>query len=321
MDVAIIGAGAMAKAYVQVLRHLGIEPRVLGRGAESAARFAAETGITPSTGPLEAQLAGQGLRGAHVIVAVDVPELEPVCHALLGQGAARILVEKPGAIDPVRMRALAARDEGRIIRVAYNRRFLPSTQAALRCIAEDGGAQTMHFEFTELPDRLLALGVHSPEVLANWIYANSSHVFDMAFLLAGGARDLSDCEVSGAARDGRLDWFAPGARFVGCGRVTGRCLFTYSADWQSGGGWAVEVTTAKRRLRLRPLESLTQQLRETFAVDPVPFAPDPAGLKPGLPGMVADFLHNDGRGLPDMHDQSARMARFGAMIGMPVQAA
>lgn len=316
MEVAVVGAGAMGLAYVQVLRHMGIAARVYGRGAESARRFAEQSGIVAGTGPLAEQLAARPVAGMAAIVAVDVPELAGVCEALLQAGAAKVLVEKPGALDPARMAALAAFDAGRAIRVAYNRRFLPSAVAARRCILDDGGAQTLHFEFTELPDRLLALGVHSGEVLANWVYANSSHVFDLAFFLAGAARELDGLDLSGAVRDGRLDWFGAGSRFAGCGRVGEGCLFTYSADWRSGGGWGVEVTTPKRRLRLRPLESLTQQMRETFAVDPVALEAEVAGLKPGLRGMVENFLFADGSLLPDMQMQARRMAAFGKMVGM-----
>lgn len=320
MEVAIVGAGAMALAYVEVLRHLGLSARVYGRGLESAARFAEKCGIIPGTGPLSDQLLARPVTGMAVIVAVDVLELAGVCEALIHGGAARILVEKPGAVDLARMSALAAIDTGHVLRIAYNRRFLPSALAAREFIEADGGAQTLHFEFTELPDRLLALGVHPAEVLANWVYANSSHVFDLAFTLIGEGEDLTGIDLAGAARAGHLDWFAPGSRFVGCGRAKQDCLFTYSADWRSGGGWAVEVTTAKRRLRLRPLESLTQQMRETFVVDPVPLEAEAAGLKPGLTGMVRDFVFNDGKGLPDMHEQTGRMALFGKMVGMPALA-
>ena len=290
MGILIVGAGAMAMAYAKVLTHMGGVFRCAGRGIESAARFEAETGVAAGTGPLAEQLSGQDLSRTLAIVAVDVVQLSSVCSQLLDAGCARILVEKPGALDLAGMRTLATQDPDRRIRVAYNRRFLKSAQRAAEIIRQDGGAQTLHFEFTELPDRVERLGVHPPEVLANFGFANASHVFDLAFHLAGAGPDLSDVTLSSALQRGSLSWHDEGSRMVGCGSVGAETLFTCSADWRSGGGWAVEVTTARRRLRMRPLEQLTEQMRETFVVEPVALDTDPDCLKPGLTDMMENML-------------------------------
>ena len=318
MEILIIGAGTMSVAYAEVLKHMGQTFRCAGRGAETAARFQARTGVAAGTGPLAGQLADQDLSDTLAIVAVDVLQLAPVCETLLELGCARILVEKPGALDLAGMRGLAAKDPAGRIRVGYNRRFLKSAQRATEIIAADGGVQTLHFEFTELPDRVESLGVHPPEVLANFGFANASHVFDLAFHMAGAAPDLSDVTLAAALQRGSLSWHDEGSRMVGCGTVGDSALFTCSADWRSGGGWAVEVTTAHRRLRLRPLEQLTEQIRETFAVDPVALDAEPDGLKPGLPDMLRDMLERDGSGMPDMADQVRRMECFARILGKPV---
>ncbi|AEI96314.1 hypothetical protein RLO149_c044270 [Roseobacter litoralis Och 149] len=280
----------------------------------SARRFEAEIGVPAGTGPLRDQINATDVTGAHVIVAVNLNQLSDVCAALLEARAHAILVEKPGGVDLADMQGLAVRDLQDRIRVAYNRRFLKSTQKAGEIIALDGGPQSIHFEFTELPDRIEALDVHPPEVLANLPYANSSHVFDMAFYLGQAADDLSDVSISGAVRQGSIPWHRDGSRFASCGTIAERSLYTCFADWRSGGNWSVEVTTANRRLRLRPLETLTQQMRETFAVGSVDFDQDPDGLKPGLPDMVTDFIYHGGRQLPSMRAQLARMKIFAQML-------
>ena len=255
---------------------------------------------------------------AETIVAVNVPELESVCCALLKAGAGRILVEKPGGVDMAALERLGTADLERRMRIAYNRRFLPSVQKAAELITEDDGAQVLSFEFTELGDRIKAANVHPPEVLAHWYLANSSHVFDLAFHVAGSAGDLSDVTTLAAAASGTLDWHPAGARFVGCGSFAEAGLFNYSADWQSGGGWGVEVTTSQRKLTLKPLERLSQQMRNTFDVTPVDIRSEPEGLKPGLLGLVQDFLSFDGAGCPDIQAHIARMKTFSAMIKSPV---
>ena len=314
MDIIIVGAGSMSVAYAKTLQHLGLPFRCFGRGEASAKRFEAETGIPAGTGPLKDQFDAVGVTGARAIVAVNINQLSGVCTTLLEAKVHSILVEKPGGVNLADIQELSDRDVHDQIHVAYNRRFLKSTQKALEIIEEDGGAQTLHFEFTELPDRLSSLGVHPPEVLANLPYANSSHVFDMAFYLGQAEDTLSDVSISGAVRQGEISWHPDGSRFASCGTIADRSLYTCFADWRSGGNWSVEISTANRRLRLRPLETLTQQMRETFDLVPVELSLDPDGLKPGLPDMVADFIHQGGQNLPNMRCQIARMAVFAKML-------
>lgn len=315
MNVTLIGAGSMAVAYAKALQSLDVPFRCCGRGAASAEAFEAATGVPAGTGPLAEQIAAAPVTGEHVIVAVDLLELAPVCRLLLPQAPAKILVEKPGALRPAEMTALAGTDPDGRIRVAYNRRFLSSALRARELVAVDGGVQSLQFEFTELSGRIGALGVHPPEVLAAWPYANSSHVFDLAFVLAGAATDLSDVTIAAALQRGALDWHRPGARFAATGTIGAETLFTCAADWQSGGGWGVELTTARRRLRLRPLERLTEQLRDSFDVREVELPAEAPGLKPGLRGMLADLLETGGAGLPTMAEQAARMTRLAEIIG------
>ena len=314
MDIVVIGAGSMAISYAKSLQYLGLPFRCFGRGKDSAARFSQETGVPCGTGALETQLQTAPVAGAYAIVAVDVNQLVAVCTTLLKAKAKLILVEKPGGVDLADINALASLDGKDQIRVAYNRRFFKSAQRAEQIIAEDGGAQSIHFEFTELPDRLESLGVHPPEVLANLPYANSSHVFDLAFFLGQTAGDMQDVTVSGAVRQGHITWHPDGARFASCGTIANRALYSCFADWRSGGNWNVEVTTAKRRLRLRPLETLTEQLRESFAVNAIPLPEEPHGLKPGLTDMLTNFLHHGGDRLPTMREQAARMGVFARML-------
>ena len=310
-DILLVGAGPMALAYAATLNALGRDYSVCGRGRDSAERFAQQTNVQPGTGDLRDQLEARATRPDCAIVATGILDLPDAARALLDHGVARILIEKPGAVDVETMEALAAYDSHGRIRVAYNRRFLSSVAEARNLIVKDGGAQTVHFEFTELPDRVLSVG-HSQKVLENWLLANSSHVIDLAFFLAGAQEDGSDVTVTGQAAMGHLDWHSPGSRFVGCGQIGERTLFSYSSDWGSGGGWGVEATTPRRRLRLRPLESLTQQLCNTFAIDPV-VLPDETDLKPGLLGMLKAFL-DDGRDLPNSAQQVRRMRLFRSLI-------
>lgn len=315
MDIVIIGAGSMAIAYAKVLDHLGFSYSCMGRGSASADRFFESTGVRPGTGSLDEQLSNKDMSDSIVIVAVDIMQLYPVCETLLKTNCVRVLVEKPGAVDIAHMMELTKQDPQDRIKIAYNRRFLPSVQRAVDIISSDGGVQTLHFEFTELPDRVEKLGVHPPEVLRNFAFANSSHVFDLAFYLCNANRNLDDVEVAASLQQGELAWHEEGSRVVSCGQVKSDILYTCSADWRSGGGWAIEITTQLRRLRFRPLESLTEQLRETFSIEDVQLETEPEELKPGLLGLVVDFIENEGKKLPTMAEQTSRMKVFTKILG------
>lgn len=283
----LIGAGQMAQDYAAVLLEQGVAFRAIARSEASAQRFHAATGHACDSGGLVAALTRA--RPARAIVATGVAELAEATSALLRAGARDILIEKPGATDVAGLEALAAAAAARGASVAlgYNRRFFASVAACREMIAEDGGALSMTFEFSELGDRVGALDLPAP-VLANWWLANSSHVFDLAFHLAG-----APVEIRGA-RAGALAWHPPGARFVGSGVCEGGAPFSYFADWQAPGRWGVEIGTKARRLVLRPMEALQIQRRGSFALEPHPLDDRlDTRFKPGLFRQTRAFLDGD----------------------------
>lgn len=317
MDVLIIGAGSMAVHYATVLRHLGKDFSCCGRSLITAKKFNDITGVAPTTGSLYEQLEARNLGNTLAIVAVDIIELLPVCQILIDKSCRRILVEKPGALDIAQMQLLSTLDKKKSIRVAYNRRFLSSTLRAFEMIKEDEGIQTMGFEFTEFPDKVDELAIHPPEVLSNFAFANSSHVFDLAFFLANSKNDLSDVTIAASLQRGNLAWRNTSARYVSCGSIGHDRLFHCAADWKSAGGWGVEITTAKRKLKLMPLERLTEQKINSFSTMEVNICTKEVNsdLKPGLLGLVKNMLLEDGDRLPTIAEQTSRMKVFAKIIG------
>ncbi len=286
-NVWIVGVGPMGIEHARGLQSLQLPFVAIGRSAASAAVFAARTGVSARQGGLERELAGDV--PVHAIVAVGVTELASVTHALIAAGAAHILVEKPAGTSAAEIQDLraAASAAGTTVHVAYNRRTYASVLRAKHIIDEDGGVASMHFEFTEFADRVGAS--NSPDaVKAAWFFANSSHVVDLAFFLAGAPREWSAWSAGG------LPWHPRGSRFVGAGITDRDALFSYGANWESGGRWGVEVMTPRRRLLLRPLEELSQQLRCEVAVTGVEIAADAeGGCKPGVRAMLRRWLAGD----------------------------
>lgn len=300
----VVGAGRMARAYVDVLADMGLQPTIVCRSPASAARFADETGLETVSGGLATALAERPAP-TRAIVAIDVAELSAATLTLIEAGCRHILLEKPGGVDLEQITAIAdaARETGSRVSVAYNRRFYGSVLAARRGLAEDGGAVSMTFDFTEASDAIVKIG-HRPEVLNAWLLANSTHVIDTAFMLAGRPVEWS------TMTDGALDWHPRAARFAGHGRTEGGVVFSYLADWDAPGRWAIEISSRKRRFILKPMEQLQIQNRGVFSVEAM--APEDdldSRFKPGLYRQTRAFLTGeDAELLPGIEQHRERLA-------------
>lgn len=281
----IAGAGEMGKAHARAASELGWEPHVVCRGEESSRKFMEETSLPCTAGGIEAWLAANPAP-RNVVVAVGLESLSAVGIAFIRHGARRLLLEKPAGLngDEIADLAEVAAAHGAEVFVAYNRRFYRSVFRAAQIIEEDGGPTSLRFDFTERVD-LVASSKHPPIVKQNWFLANSTHVIDLAFFLAGRPVNLT------AHSFGGLDWHSIGSRFVGSGRTVEGAAFSYSADWEAPGRWFVDVRTRRRRLLLEPLEKLRIQRFGSFDLveEDLEETSSPQ-IKEGILAQMAAFL-------------------------------
>ncbi len=288
MSIWIVGTGTMAAAYLSVLRELGVEPLVVGRTAATCHRFAIEHGVQVFDRGVVRARAEYPLPSA-AIVATSLESLATVATELLKTGTKRLLVEKPAALTANEVLELSrlADERSASVFVGYNRRFYASVAKAREVIAADGGVLSCHFDFTEMVSRVLDQGL-SDEVVKNWFVANSTHVVDLAFHLAGEPLSMT----AHAARP--LPWH-PNAAFVGHGVTANKALFSYHSDWESGGRWGLEICTPARRLIFRPIEKLHQMAKGGFAVEELAISDtDDLRFKPGLLRQCEAFLFGTG---------------------------
>lgn len=298
----LIGAGPMAVAYAKVLQALSVDFEVIGRGEKSAAVFEEETGRSVQRGGLKTWIESRDERPTAAIVATGVEQLAAATVRLLQASVGSILVEKPAGITPMDVSTVSKEVGAAKVIVAYNRRFYASVAKARQIIDEDGGATTMHFEFTEWSHQIEPLQ-KAPGVKENWFLANSSHVIDLAFFLAGAPSRLN------SQSEGGVSWHPTASRFSGSGKTDKDVLFSYFADWTAPGRWGVEVMTTRHRLILRPMEKLHIQKIGSVAVEPVEID-DALDLefKPGIHEQVRAFLENpDHPDLLPVADQAERI--------------
>ena len=310
MGLWLIGAGTMAQDYAKVLQNLGQDFEVIGRGAVSAEKFELATGHLVRQGGLSSALATSGAP-EQTIVAVGVEGLAKQATELIEAGTRRVLLEKPGGLNTMEIRALqetAAKHQAAVL-IAYNRRFYASTSLAMKLIAEDGGATSCTFEFTEW-SHVIAPLIKAPGVKEAWFLANSTHVVDLAFHLCGFPKAWQ------AWRGGSLDWHPSAARFCGSGITQQGVFFSYHADWEAPGRWGVEVLTRKRRFVFRPMEQLQVIPLGSVNMEIVEIHDQlDKAFKPGLYEQTKAFLARDDRLFCTIGEQLRHCAIYDEMAG------
>jgi hypothetical protein len=286
----LVGAGVMAIDYDKVLTHLNIDFDVVGRGEISAIAFHGKTGKMPFVGGLESYLKKTTIeKGTYAIVATGTEYLLKSLFLLFNAGVEKILIEKPAAlsIDELLDSEESLRPYFDKVFVAYNRRFYQSVQTAKKLIAEDGGIKTMHFEFTEW-SHLITDAAILPEVKANWFFANSTHVIDLAFFIGG-----RPTEIACFSKTGNLSWHDK-TNFSGAGITQNGVIFSYVSNWESAGRWSVEVMSDKRRFILKPLEGILVQIKGSVVIEPLEFNNEiDIQFKPGLYLQVKSFIEQN----------------------------
>ncbi len=295
----IIGAGGIAIEYAKVLKALEKDFIVVGRGEESGRKFREETGITPILGGLKTFLEGIPDMPSGVINCVRASDLAKTNIQLMNYGVKKILSEKPGFYpEEIEGIKTAEKETGAEVFIAYNRRFYSSVIKAEEIIKEDGGLQSFNFEFTEWKHIFDKLPETRNHELNNLFIGNSSHVVDLAFFIGGVPKEMS------CYSNGTVGWHTP-ANYSGAGVTEKGALFSYNANWNAPGRWAVELLTEKHRIYLKPMEQLQMQDIASVKVYPVEIDDHlDKEFKPGFYLETKAFLDGDTSRLCSLEQQA-----------------
>jgi len=82
-----------------------------------------------------------------------------------------------------------------------------------------------------------------------------------------------------------------GAIFVGSGITENNIPFSYHADWNSSGGWGIEVMTKENAYRLIPLEDLFVCPKGKSDWKQIPFKTAFPDVKAGVAEEIAIMLN------------------------------
>lgn len=317
LKLGIVGAGRMAREHARAFADVagvelaGIASRTVERAEEVAREFSIAK-VYESSVEMTA-----GVRPDILVVAVPEPATVPVMRELIGKAAA-ILVEKPVGIDLADCRTVAglAQATGAPVFVGLNRRSYGSTRAALESLA--GDAEPRFIEVHDQEDLVAARKAGRPEeVVRNWMFANSIHMIDCFRIFGRG--EVTNIQI---AQPWRSD--APGhvvAHLTFASGDTG----LYHAVWNMPGPWACTVTTAARRVEMRPIETARRQLAGSREVTDFPADPRDVAFKPGFrlqAEEVAAFVRDGAapRHVPDIAEALATTELVARLYGQDATA-
>ena len=294
----IVGGGNMGIEYSKILTKRREDLTVIGRSEESAKKLKYSTGLDSFIGGLDLFLSKNPQVAKFAIVCVGMESLQNCTKKLVQYGVKNILVEKPAGLNANEVIDLyeSALQFNSNVYVAYNRRFYSSVLKSKELIAKDGGVLSFTFDFTEMTQKIEKMK-KAKGVKENWLFANSTHVIDLAFFLGGSPQSLVCNHIS------NLDWHPSGSVFVGNGLTINNIPFSYHSNWNSAGRWEVILLTESMRIVLSPLEKLQVQQKGSFDIKYLEIDDSlDTQFKPGLYEMVNSFLNNSSN-LKSLKDQ------------------
>lgn len=307
--IAIVGAGYMATEHA---RAFAAQPDTRIVGVASRTRERAEVLAEPYGADVfdDVETLWRETRADAIIVAVNELSMAKVCDAVFRHPWA-CLLEKPVGVDMTDARAIqaSAKRAGARTWVALNRRSYASTRSALAQIAPTGRRLVTVFDQQDM-ESVRSLG--TPEaVVRNYMFANSIHVIDYFQVFCRGVLTSVEVTAPWTPDDpshviASLQW-SSGDRGV------------YQALWNGPGPWAVSVATPNARFEMRPLESLTVQLRGERRIAAVEPDPVDADFKPGLHRQAAEFIkaaNGDQNSLATLDEAVESMALCAAIYGL-----
>lgn len=290
INILLVGAGYMGREYAKVFKKMGLSFTAITRTQKTADKYEEDTGAKAIVDNLKHFLDNNTEKFTHAVSAVgDLYHIE-TSEILIRYGIKNILVEKPLSVylEPLLKFDEFVKENHANIYIAYNRRFYSSTRKALEIIKEDGGLQNVAFEFTEWKNKI-DFSIFPKEVQNEWLIANSSHVIDLAFYFAGKPIDYRFYSSRKNNKDSDI--------YVGAGVTDKNIFFSYEANWDGPGRWAVELITGKHRLYLKPMEKLAIQNLNSVAVEEYKIDDEQIDIdfKPGIYKEVEAFLFGHNR--------------------------
>ncbi|NIP61658.1 MAG: hypothetical protein GWO15_02525 [Nitrosopumilaceae archaeon] len=287
-SVLIIGSGYMAEHYSKALSKMGIKDvTVIGNTKNKVVKICKRYNFIPLWGGFKKNLSNIKSKDL-VIIAMPIPLLVSTARFLSQLDCKKILLEKPGDLYAKSLEKLEKETADKKIRIGYNRLHYPSFYKLSELIKKDGGVTSCQFTFTERIHKI-NFNAQPKTVLARWGISNSLHVISMAMKLIGMPKKIT------CIQENYLPWHKTGSVFVGSGISNRNIPFSYHADWNSAGGWGIDIMTRKNAFRLRPLEQLYKCKKGTTSWEKIDLKKSFPDVKEGIAEEIFLMLDDNSK--------------------------
>ena len=281
----LFGCGWMGLEYFKVIKKLNKEVVVFGRGEKSASKF---KNLTNHEVQFEKPKTISKIYDSNskIIVSVGIKDLYLLVKELIKNGFKDILVEKPLSLELKEILELSnlANENNCLLRIAFNRRFYPSTIALKEFLLKEE-LLSFRFSFTEWFDTITESS-HDQELIKKWGICNSIHILDTVFSLAGLPKKLN------YQHNLLLDKHPSGLIFTGSGKTINEVPFSYHSNWASQGRWEMEFFTHAGSYQLCPIEKLSFIPKNSLEKQNIELINEPNEMKVGIYNMVNAFINN-----------------------------
>lgn len=313
VKVAFVGAGYMASEHAKAFSGL---PGVVLVGVYNRTRARAEQLAAEHPGMLVCDtIPDLYARTEADLVIVTVKELAMRLVATqCFEFPWVVLLEKPAGYNLADAETLcdaAVRTQRRVY-VALNRRAYSSTRQTLEllsCYPEDQRFITV----LDQQDQAAARDIYHepPEVVQNYMYANSIHLIDYFNTICRG-------EVVNVMPIVEWNSEQPGMVVAKVTYSSGD-MGLYEGNWRGPGPWAVTIATSSQRIEMRPLEQVTVQLRGERKVSLLPGDSIDSEFKPGLryqAQQAVSAVRGESNMLPDLEASRRSMQLVAKIFGL-----
>lgn len=310
--IAIVGAGYMASEHAKAFSGLpgvnlvGISSRTRVRAEQIAAEY-------PGMKVFDSVEALYRETQADLVI-VTVKEMSMAQVAIeCFRFPWAVLLEKPAGYDLANAQLILeeARKNDRRVWVALNRRAYSSTRKALALLEGSNGPR--YIRVLDQQDQVAARDIYKepPEVVRNYMYANSIHLIDYFRVFGRG-------EVT---RITTICPWTPDAPWMVVAKLefSSGDLGVYEGVWNGPGPWTVTVVTPDQRLEMRPLEQASLQLRGERRVTQLDISTDDSQFKPGLRQQARNVLNaisGQESPIPSLEDSFESMRLVAGIFGL-----
>ena len=283
-SVLLIGSGNIANYYADAILKLGISNiLVISKSDKKLKEFCKKFDLRGISGRYEKNLPNIETFDL-VIIATPMTSLIPTAISSIEHGQKKLLIEKPGAINKKELMDFQKISKNIKVRVAYNRAVYPNL-IKLRTILDNEKITSCRFTITERVNEIMELK-KDPKILQKWGIANTLHVLSIVCNMIGFPEKIS------SFASGKLPWHESGSIFVGSGISKKRIPFSYHGDWESKGGWGIEIYTTENVYRIKPLENISY-LSKKGIWESIPFECAFSDTKFGIIEEIAIMLSNE----------------------------